>query len=321
MRDNLHRILEAILFATDTPLSQQKFKEIIEGTGVKDIREALVYLNQQYEQSGSALKIIEIAGGYQIVTREEYAPFLQKFYKGRTASRLTQRALETLAIVAYKQPITKQEIESIRGVNVDAVMKTLLERNLITIEGRQKAPGSPLLYGTTKYFLEYFGLKVLDALPKLKEIDELLKSDEKFLESLDQVTVEKLAPEVLGLKNPEELTAEKEKPVEQSGQQLPLIVFESETTDKPADQLSPTEEDAGRQEQTIQPAAESESSMEGESHQVTMGGEGEPSGNEEQNSDAEQPVLDSTGGENQNSGTDEEKSALGEDTDTNDEIK
>ena len=124
---------------------------------------------------------------------------MQKLYKGRQASRLTQRALETLAIIAYKQPITKHEIENIRGVNVDGVVKTLLERNLVTIEGRQKAPGNPLLYGTTKYFLEYFGLKSLDALPKLKEIDELLKEDDKFLESLDQVALKQLEPEVLGI--------------------------------------------------------------------------------------------------------------------------
>ncbi len=226
MRDNLHRILEAILFASDAPLTQQKCKELISGTGIKEIREAINYLNQQYEAEGSAFKIIEIAGGYLIVTREEYAPYLQKLYKGRSSSRLTQRALETLSIVAYKQPITKQEIESIRGVNVDAVMKTLLERNLISIEGRQKAPGSPLLYGTTKYFLEYFALNSLEALPKLKEIDELLKADDKFLESLDQVAVHQLAPEALGLKNPEALSGEVARPNEQVGKQIPLIVFE-----------------------------------------------------------------------------------------------
>jgi segregation and condensation protein B len=156
---------------------------------------------------------VEIAGGYQIVTKEKYSKHISKLYKGRNISRLTQQALETLSIVAYKQPITKQEIESVRGVNVDAVMRTLLERNLITIEGRQKAPGNPLLYGTTKFFLQYFGLKSLDALPRLKEIDELLKEDQDFLESLDQVVLEQLTADKLGLKgtldNPEKQESDK----------------------------------------------------------------------------------------------------------------
>ena len=166
-----------------------------------------------YDKKMTAMRVVEIAGGFQIVSRSEYAPYVQKLYKGRQASRLTQRGLETLAIIAYKQPITKNEMENIRGVNVDGVVKTLLERNLIKIEGREKAPGNPLLYGTTKYFLEYFGLKSLEDLPKLKEIDELLKEDTKFLESLDQVALQKLEPEALGIKNIEtmsDITAESE---------------------------------------------------------------------------------------------------------------
>ena len=211
MKDNLIKIVESLLFASDTPLSAVKLKEVIENVTVKDIKNTISALNNFYEKNNSPLDIIELAGGYQIATRAEYAPYIQKLFKGRNISRLTQRALETLAIIAYKQPITKQEIEAIRGVNVDGVIRTLLERKLITIEGRQKAPGNPLLYGTTKIFLQYFGLKTLDSLPKLKEIDELLKSDEKFLESLDQVALQKLAPESLGIKNAEELVAKQSK--------------------------------------------------------------------------------------------------------------
>jgi segregation and condensation protein B len=195
------------LFASDAPLALQKLRDVIENTAAKEIKTAISQLNQSYTKTGSALTVREVAGGYQIVTREEFAPYISKLYKGRSTYRLTQRALETLAIVAYKQPITKQEIEAIRGVNVDGVLRTLLERNLITIEGRQRAPGNPLLYGTTKFFLHYFGLKSLESLPKLKEIDELLKDDDKFLESLDQVALQQLAPESLGLKNPDELAA------------------------------------------------------------------------------------------------------------------
>ena len=145
--------------------------------------------------------IDEVAEGFQIFTRAEYEAYIRQLFKTRSTSRLTQKAMETLAIIAYKQPITKVEMEAIRGVNVDGVVRTLLERNLITIKGREKAPGNPLIYGTTKYFLEYFGLKSMDALPKLKELDELLKEDEKFLESLDQVALEQIDPETLGIKN------------------------------------------------------------------------------------------------------------------------
>ncbi len=204
-QNNLHRIIESLLFASNTPLTLDKLKEVLEGPGKKEIRTAITDLQNFYNQTGSAIDVAELAGGFQLVSREEYAIYLQKLFKGKSAPRLTHRALETLAIIAYKQPITKQEMESIRGVNVDGVVRTLLERNLVKIEGRQKAPGNPLLYGTSKFFLQYFGLNSLGDLPKLKEIDELLKDDDKFLESLDQVSLLQLAPEALGLKTPEEL--------------------------------------------------------------------------------------------------------------------
>ena len=204
MTDNMKNIVEALLFASDTPITIQKIKEILEMDSVKDIRKGIDDLKTHYVKTDSAMTILEVAGGFQIVSKDNYASYVQKLYKGRQASRLTQRGLETLAIIAYKQPITKHEIENIRGVNVDGVVRTLLERNLVTIEGRQKAPGNPLLYGTTKYFLEYFGLNSLEALPKLKEIDELLKEDEQFLESLDQVALKQLEPEALGMTSLEE---------------------------------------------------------------------------------------------------------------------
>lgn len=197
--DNLYRILEALLFSSEIPLTLDRLKEVLEGPGKKEIRAAMDQLNKFYESSGSAIMVAELAGGYQVLTRKEYAHHIQKLYRSKSSPRLTQRALETLAIIAYKQPLTKQEMEAIRGVNVDGVVKTLLERNLVKIEGRQKAPGNPLLYGTTRFFLQYFGLHSLEDLPKLKEIDELLKGDEKFLESLDQVSLQQIAPEVLGM--------------------------------------------------------------------------------------------------------------------------
>jgi segregation and condensation protein B len=230
MNENIKNIIESLLFASDTPLTLQKLKELLELDSVTMVREGIQLLQKHYDKTRSAMTVVEVAGGFQIVSREEYATHIQKLFKGRQASRLTQRALETLAIIAYKQPITKNEMEKIRGVNVDGVVKTLLEKNLITIEGREKAPGNPLLYGTTKYFLEYFGINSLESLPKLKEIDELLKEDEKFLESLDQVALKQLDPEVLGLKNISltkamEMTAENSQPQNQSDQN-------SEQTDK-----------------------------------------------------------------------------------------
>ncbi len=198
------RIIEALIFASDGPLDIPKIKTVLDGLNAKSIKKHISEINKQYETSGSPFEVIEVAGGYQIVTREEYAEWIGRLNKARAAGRMTQKALETLAIIAYKQPITKAEIESIRGVNVDGVVRTLIERNLISITGREKAPGNPLLYGTTKFFLESFGLKSLSDLPKLKEIDELLQSDEKFLESLDQVALQQLSPEELGLKNMEE---------------------------------------------------------------------------------------------------------------------
>jgi segregation and condensation protein B len=223
MNENIKNIIESLLFASDTPLTLQKLKELLELDSVTPVQEGIRLLQEHYDKTKSAMTVIEVAGGFQIVSREEFATHVQKLFKGRQASRLTQRALETLAIIAYKQPITKNEMEKIRGVNVDGVVKTLLERNLITIEGREKAPGNPLLYGTTKYFLEYFGIRSLESLPKLKEIDELLKDDEKFLESLDQVALKQLDPEVLGLKNISdkkamEMTSDSTQPQNQSDQ-------------------------------------------------------------------------------------------------------
>jgi len=197
--DQNNNIIEALIFASDAPLPLRKIKEIVADFTESEIKKRIKAINERHEEIQSPLHIVEVAGGYQMVTRPDYWEWIRKLYISRTKSRLTQRALETLAIIAYNQPVTKTEVESIRGVNVDAVIRTLIERKLITVTGREKAPGSPLLYGTTKFFLEYFGLKDITDLPKLREIDELLKSDEKFLESLDQVSLQEMLPEQLGL--------------------------------------------------------------------------------------------------------------------------
>ncbi len=243
MEINETAIIEALIFASDSPLSMQKIKEIVDGIGAREIRKAVEELNERYQAQGSALQIVEVAGGFQMVTRPQFADIVSKLYKARQGQRLTQKALETLAIVAYKQPITKQEIEHIRGVNVDGVMRTLIERNLVTVVGREKAPGNPLLYGTTREFLEYFGLKSLDDLPKLKEIDEILKSDDKFLESLDQVALEQLAPEELGIANAEDLLNSEEKaPSADEKKEQQTIPSEETLPDEESDKKSETED-------------------------------------------------------------------------------
>lgn len=174
-------ILESLLFTSEAPLTVSRIREIIPELKPKEIEEAVTNLNEQYQKGGRTFEIKEIAGGYQLFTLPEYADYIDKLFQTRQKSRLTQKALETVAIIAYKQPLTKHEIEEIRGVNVDGVMKTLLSRNLVTISGRAKAPGSPFLYVTTKRFLDYFGLTGLGDLPKLKEIDELIDvEDERF---------------------------------------------------------------------------------------------------------------------------------------------
>ena len=234
---NQDQIIEALIFASDVPLPSKKIKDIISEIGEREIKKSIARINERYQETNSAFEIVEVAGGYQIVTRPDFADWIRKLYISRTKNRLTQRALETLAIIAYKQPITKTEVESIRGVSADTVIRTLIERKLITVTGREKAPGNPLLYGTTRYFLEYFGLKDISDLPKLREIDELLKSDEKFLESLDQVSLQELIPEELGITSMLSTKPEKD---ERGEIELPEISDENEMDDS-ADETSEDE--------------------------------------------------------------------------------
>jgi len=166
------KIIEALLFTSEKPITIEQMKEVIEEVEAKDVKAALLDLKSEYETLGRSFKIYEVAGGYQMVTAPEFADYLKKFYRVKSKDKLTKPALETLAIVAYRQPITKSEIEDIRGVNVDGVIETLADRLMIKITGRKDAPGRPILYGTTKEFLERFGLGSLNELPKLGEFTE-----------------------------------------------------------------------------------------------------------------------------------------------------
>jgi segregation and condensation protein B len=170
--EEIKKILEVLLFSSEEPLSIQDFGEIIEDADTKSIKTLLEELQKEYEESFRPMSIIEIAGGYQLTNDPYYAPWIRKLYKQERTSHLSMPALETLAIIAYKQPITRSEIEVIRGVNVDGVIHNLSERSLIRTVGRKDAPGRPILYATTSEFLKKFGLKSLEKLPTLKEFSE-----------------------------------------------------------------------------------------------------------------------------------------------------
>jgi segregation and condensation protein B len=170
-RMQIKNIIEAMLFVSDKPLFLSEIKAVLEGPDAGEIKDVISGLAKEFETQGRALRIKEIAGGYQIVTDPVLAPWLKKLYKTAGADRLSGPGLETLAIIAYKQPATKPEIEAIRGVNVDGVLKTLIEKNLVRILGRRESVGRPIIYGTTQEFLQYFGLNSLSELPKLEEFN------------------------------------------------------------------------------------------------------------------------------------------------------
>lgn len=197
--DNLYvSVIEALVFAADDPLPAsdiiRAIKEI-DGDDTEltnaDIEKTIDELNQKYAEIDRAFQIIRIANGYAFATKPEYAKYVGFLSSVKSKRRLSQAALETLALVAYKQPITKPEIEQIRGVNSDYMINTLLEKNLITIKGRADTVGRPLLYVTTDEFLKYFGLNSISDLPKPREIEEIMK-DEDFIEQKRKIMLNEM---------------------------------------------------------------------------------------------------------------------------------
>ncbi len=171
-RDEIKSILESLLFVADGPQSVQRLAEVLDPVDKELIHELLHELRQDFEAQNRGIRLVEVAGGYQLRTPKANAEAVKKFLGGRPA-RMGKATLETLAIIAYRQPITKAEIEAIRGVDVDGVITTLLERNLIRAVARKDVPGRPFLYGTTLEFLQLFNLKDLSQLPTLKEMEEI----------------------------------------------------------------------------------------------------------------------------------------------------
>ncbi|MFQ5824600.1 MAG: SMC-Scp complex subunit ScpB [bacterium] len=185
------RIVEALIFASDIPIAESKIANYIEGLSTKQVIKIVEELNQEYLKNHRAFYITKVAGGFQFNSRKDFAPWIKKLFKGRAKPKLSQAALESLAIIAFKQPISRVEVDSIRGVHSVGVIKNLLERNLISIAGRADTVGKPLLYSTTGEFLRYFGINDISELPKPKEIEEIMgkldgtgEASEKIIEAL-----------------------------------------------------------------------------------------------------------------------------------------
>jgi segregation and condensation protein B len=191
---NLQAALEALLFSSDQPLSLSLLAESLDAPP-DQVAEALVALEAGYAARGAGIQVREIAGGHLLVTAPEHSEWVGRLLRGRKKMRLSRAALETVAIIAYKQPVTKSEVEAIRGVDSSGVLATLLERSLVTIRGRSKVIGRPLLYGTTQEFLDYFGLRELAELPRPEELRALVAAREP--EQLDMMEIEAPADSVV----------------------------------------------------------------------------------------------------------------------------
>jgi len=187
----LKAILEAVLFVSPEPVPVARLMSILGTVSKAEVVQALGILTHDLDQDGRGVQLVQVAGGYRLVTKQEYGPWLKRMDKAKAAQKLSRSALESLAIIAYKQPLVRSEIEEIRGVETSGVLRTLCERKLVRIVGRKDVPGRPIMYGTTKFFLEHFGLQDLSQLPPLREFKELGESEQALLpieeESLEMV--------------------------------------------------------------------------------------------------------------------------------------
>jgi segregation and condensation protein B len=195
-------IIEALIFSSDEPINASEIVKAIKGIDGEDVQlsndeveEMVDDLNKRYDEQEVSFRIQKIANGFMFSTKPENAKYIGYLSSEKSKRRLSQAALETLAIIAYKQPMTKPELENIRGVNSDYILTTLLEKNLITISGRAETIGRPLLYTTTEDFLKYFGLHKISDLPKPREIEEIMK-DEDFLEQRQKIMMNAIEEEV-----------------------------------------------------------------------------------------------------------------------------
>ncbi|HEU4684984.1 MAG TPA: SMC-Scp complex subunit ScpB [Nitrospira sp.] len=174
-------ILEALLFVSSEPVPVARLASTIGNVSKAEVEQALKHLKSRLEEEDRGIQLVQVAGGYRLVTKPDCAPWLKRLDKAKAAQKLSRSALESLAIIAYKQPLVRAEIEEIRGVETSGVLRTLLERKLVRIVGRKEVPGRPIMYGTTKFFLEHFGLQDLSQLPPLREFKELGEAEQAML--------------------------------------------------------------------------------------------------------------------------------------------
>ncbi len=189
MLDQLARQIEALLIATESPVTLTKICELT-NCGTESAEQAIVRIESELVSGGHSMEVARLAGGFKIVTDPDLGYIVAQLFHGKRHTKLSRASLETLAVIAYRQPATRAQVEAVRGVNSDSAMRTLMERDLIKISGRQETPGRPLLYGTTSRFLEYFGLNNLEHLPRMEEIENLLK--------LSADDIERMASELSG---------------------------------------------------------------------------------------------------------------------------
>ena len=204
----LKSILEALIFASPDPMTLKAMTKLLDTEPKEDVVAALAGLKEDYEQRPGGLQLVEVAGGYQIVTRSDLHEWVRRLFHERTTQKLTVQALETLAVIAYRQPITAAEITEVRGVNTSGVLNTLLERHLIKIVGRKPVVGRPFMYATTKEFLIRFGLNDLTDLPKVEDMAEALGLEAPIL------TEHSPSEEMLPLDEPDEEDEEDGEPEE-----------------------------------------------------------------------------------------------------------
>src|SRR6478672_3627894 len=171
----LAAVLEALLFVSPEPVPVSRLATAVGNVSKAEVEQALSRLEQDLAQDNRGVQLVKLAGGYRLVTKAEYAPWLKRLDKAKAAQKLSRSALESLAIIAYKQPLVRAEIEEIRGVETSGVLRTLLERKLVRIVGRKEVPGRPIMYGTTKFFLEHFGLQDITQLPRFVNLKNWVK--------------------------------------------------------------------------------------------------------------------------------------------------
>jgi segregation and condensation protein B len=207
--DHLKAAVEALLFVSEKPVALEQMKTAVQGAGLAELRDAVNALMADYANAAKGIVIVEIANGYQMLSSPGCADYIREFYKTRHKEKLTKPSLETLAIIAYKQPVSRTDVELIRGVNSDGVVMHLLNKGLIKIVGRKEVPGRPYVYGTTQQFLEYFGLRSLEDLPRLEDFPALIaqaqevQPGEKAVTEADDVAAP-LAEPVAGEQNLQE---------------------------------------------------------------------------------------------------------------------